>query len=226
MPASPSIAPHHRLTPLVWRWLFSIGLLTLLLIVFPPFHIVSRRTVTALAARADAPETFAPAVFAARFWKERLQPAASHAPPAAPLLAALRQDAAAAAKTHAHRVGLGSAAYYFVRGTGRVVGVERSRVLLEVDGAVIALRKGPVFGNVVRDGCGLLDVNQVPGLGEFNALSAELNRLVETRVQPPLQSVAVGATLRFSGCAEAPETLPPPNSPWLNFIPLQAEVLP
>jgi hypothetical protein len=77
----------------------------------------------------------------------------------------------------------------------------------------------------VRDGCGLLDVNQVPGLAEFNALSAELNRLVEARVQPPLKTVAVGATITFAGCAEAPESLPAAG-PLLTFIPVTAEVTP
>ena len=126
---------------------------------------------------------------------------------------------------HAHRVGLGNAAYFFIRGTGRVSAVERSRVLIEVDGAIVALRTGPVFGNVVRDGSGRIEVNDVPGLTEFNALSAELNRLVEERVQPALKSVAVGATIRFAGCAEAPESLPA-SGPLFTLVPVQAEVLP
>jgi hypothetical protein len=78
---------------------------------------------------------------------------------------------------------------------------------------------------VIRDGCGLLDVNQAPGLAEFNALSAELNRLVEARVQPALRSTSVGATLTFAGCAESPEALPA-SGPVLTFIPVQAEVSP
>jgi len=71
---------------------------------------------------------------------------------------------------------------------------------------------------------GLLDVNQVPGLTEFNALSAELNRLVEERVQPVLKTgVTVGFTVTFAGCAEAPETLPS-GGPLLTIIPISAEV--
>ena len=65
----------------------------------------------------------------------------------------------------------------------------------------------------------------MPGLTEFNALSAELNRLIEERVQPALKSVAVGATIRFAGCAEAPESLPA-SGPLFTLIPVQAEVLP
>lgn len=200
-----------------------------LLIAFPPFRVVTKRTGDAPATNASTGVTtaaaFDPVAFAGKFWSDQLAPAAARAPEASVLLADLRRDATAAAKTHAHRVGLGNAAYYFVRGSGRVTAVERSRLLVEVDGNTIALRTGPVFGNVVRDGCGLLEVNQVPGLTEFNALSAELNRLVEEKVQPALKgtAVAVGATITFAGCAEAPETLPA-TGPLLTFIPVAAEV--
>jgi predicted lipoprotein len=197
-----------------------------LLVAFPPFRIVTKRAGDAPPANTSTGvAAFDAVAFAEKFWRDQLAPAATRAPGAPILLADLRRDPAAAAKTHAHRVGLGNAAFYFVRGTGRVTAVERSRLLIEIDGFVVALRTGPVFGNIVRDGCGLLDVNQVPGLAEFNALSAELNRLVEARVQPPLKTVAVGATITFAGCAEAPESLPPAG-PLLTFIPVTAEVTP
>ena len=202
-----------------------------LLVAFPPFRIVTKRAGDAPTANAATgvavAAAFDSAAFAGKFWSDQLVPAAARAPVATALLADLRRDPAVAAKAHSHRVGLGNAAYYFVRGIGRVTAVERSRLLVEIDGTIIALRTGPVFGNVVRDGCGLLDVNQVPGLTEFNALSAELNRLVEERVQPVLKgaTVAVGATISFAGCAEAPESLPAAG-PALTFIPISVTVVP
>ena len=195
-------------------------------VAFPPFRIASQSAVAQSAAAATA-AAFDPVAFVAGFWTDRLLPAAGRAPDAVPLLADLRRDPAAALQAHGRRVGLGNAAYYFARGTGRITAVERSRLLVEIDGALVAVRTGPVFGNVIRDGCGLLDLNQAPGLSEFNALSAELNRLVETQVQPPLKAAAIiGATLTFAGCAEAPESLPAAGAPLLTFIPLQAEVTP
>lgn len=219
-PASPAAAPRP------WAWLV-IGLgLAGLLVAYPPFRIVSQKAAAAGVA-AVAAQAFDPAAFVAAFWTGRLQPAAATAPELSPLLSDLRRDPAAAVQAHGRRVGLGNAAYYFARGAGRVTAVERSRLLVEIDGAVVAVRTGPVFGNVVRDGCGLLEVNQAPGLAEFNALSAELNRLVEERVQPAIKTgVAVGATLTFAGCAEAPETLPAAGAPLLTFIPIQTEVRP
>ncbi len=197
-----------------------------LLAVYPPFRVASKQAV-AQAAVSAAVGTFDPVAFVEKFWTAQLQPAATRAPAAGPLLADLRRDPAAALQAHGRRVGLGHAAYYFARGTGRITAVERSRLLVEIDGALVAIRTGPVFGNVIRDGCGLLELNQAPGLSEFNALSAELNRLVESQVQPALKAAAtVGATLVFAGCAEAPESLPAAGAPLLTFIPLQTEVTP
>ncbi len=192
-----------------------------LLMVYPPFRVVSKAARTT----AVSDGAFEPKSFAENFWSETLLPATTEAADAAVVLTALKRDTAEALKTHAHRVGLGNASYLFIRGTGRVIEVERNRVSLDVDGAVIGLRTGPVFGNTIRDGSGLIEVNDVPGLTEFNALSAELNRLVEERVQPALKSLAVGATVRFAGCAEAPETLPA-SGPLFTLIPVQAEVSP
>jgi predicted lipoprotein len=122
------------------------------------------------------------------------------------LAAALRRDPVEAARLHARAIGLGTA-YYFVRGAGRVAAVERNRVVLELeggDGATVALETGPVFGNTVRDGPALLNVNDFSSLADFNALSAELNRLVEERVLPDLRrQAAVGTRIEFAGCAEA-----------------------
>lgn len=201
------------------------ALLVGVLVVYPPFRLVDQEG--AKAATPGSDPQFDAVAFATTFWSERLLPAAKRTTPLETLVADLQRDPTAAAKQHAHRVGLGHAAYYFARGSGRVTAVERSRLLVEVGGRVIAIRTGPIFGNIVRDGGGLLDVNQVPGLAEFNALSAELNRLVEERVLPSLRSgVAVGSRITFAGCAEAPEALPPSDAPLLHFVPVQAEVHP
>lgn len=212
-----------------WPWPVVVALVGLVavLVAFPPFRVVSRQARASEAAAAQV-SAFDAVAFTRDFWSARLLPAARQAPELAPVLADLRRDPLAATQRHARRVGLGNAAFYFLQGTGRVVAVERSRVVVETGGALVALRTGPVFGNVVRDGCGLLEVNQVPGLAEFNALSAELNRAVEELVQPALRSVppAIGATLHFAGCAEAPETLPTDGAPLLTFVPLLVEVKP
>jgi predicted lipoprotein len=204
----------------------AAGGLVVLLLVFPPFHVVSLRPIGGERASSASAAEFDEVNFARQFWESRLLPACGKASDLGPLLNDLRRDPGAAAKHHGRQAGIGGPAYYFVRGTGRVVAVEKSRVVVAVDGAegTVALRTGPVFGNVIRDGTGLLEVNSVPGLAEFNSISAELNRLVEAKVQPALKNLSVGETLRFAGCAEAPENVG--DGPLLVIVPVQAEAKP
>jgi predicted lipoprotein len=61
---------------------------------------------------------------------------------------------------------------------------------------------GPVFGNAVRDGTGLLNPSDYPNSQDFNAISSALNHLVETRVLPKLRDAKAGMSVRFAGCAE------------------------
>jgi predicted lipoprotein len=190
---------------------------------FPLFHVVPLR---APASAADAAAAFDAPAFAARFWAERLQPACARATAAAVLVADLRREPAAAIDQHARKVGIGGTAGFFVRGEGRVVAVERNLVVLAIGddpAATVALQTGPVFGNAVRDATGLIDVNAVPSLEAFNALSAELNRLVETRVQPALRERAKpDVHVAFAGCTEANE--PVAGRPVLTLVPVLVEV--
>lgn len=211
---------------------------------FPPFRIVRLERppagATAGAPAAGAPtaaagtpapaapatEVFDPVARATALWQTDLLPAVPRATELTTLLPALRVNAEAARTKFGRAAGVG-AHYYFVRGSGKVVARERSVLRVAVDGTdeVVALRIGPVFGNTVRDGTGLLDVNAFPGLQEFNALSAALNALVEKTVQPALRDQAAeGARVRFAGCAEAPESSPEAGEPALMIVPLQAEV--
>jgi predicted lipoprotein len=147
-----------------------------------------------------------PAAFVDRFWTEELIPGAAQAVDATGLVAALREDRQSAREAHGRSVGLGGVYYYFVTGIGRVVSVEKNSVGLALrdgeDEVEVLLETGNIFGNAVRDGTGLLDVNDFPNSQDFNALSSEINRRIEEQVLPALRTVAVGASIRFVGCAE------------------------
>jgi predicted lipoprotein len=104
-------------------------------------------------------------------------------------------------------VGLGSVYYYFIKGTGRIVSVEKDFVGLSLrddqPAVQISLATGNIFGNAVRDGTGLLDVNEFANSQDFNAVSSEINRRIEEQVLPDLrQRAAIGAGVRFVGCVE------------------------
>lgn len=140
------------------------------------------------------------------FWEQQLATSLNKATDVEALLTQIQRDPDAARKAHARQIGLGGSYYYFVRGGGRVVSKDANSVGLaaaaESEPAVM-LEAGPIFGNAVRDGTGLLDVNDYPNSQEFNELSAELNKLVESRVLPVLRErAAVGSQVRFTGVAE------------------------
>jgi predicted lipoprotein len=150
---------------------------------------------------------FNPSVFVEKFWSERLLNSVDKAVDSAALLAEIKQNSKEARDKHGRTLGLSSTYYYFVSGTGHIVAVDKDSVSLTLgakDSTVdIILETGNIFGNAVRDGTGLIDVNDYPNSRDFNDISSEINRRIEERVLPPLRAKAtVGATVHFAGCAE------------------------
>ena len=180
----------------------------------PPFRIVplSRAQQEQMRGAFDAP------AFARSFWDQRLLPATARAVPVAELLTGLAQDPAAARQRFGRALGLTSAVCFFVRGSGRIAAIDKEGIGIVLDnvpaGTGVRLSTGLLFGNTVRDATGLLDVNDFPNSQDFNAISAELNHLVENQVLPALRShAAVGKRIRFAGGVEldegpAPKILP------------------
>ena len=194
----------------VWCWFF------------PLFHVVTQKQ----AADEKAAATFNPASFVENFWNARLLKSLDQAVQADVLLPAIKNDPAAARKKYARSLGLSDSYTYFVSGVGRVLAATDDEVSLAVTpGATepeISLQVGLVFGNSVRDGTGLLNVNDYPDSQDFNDISAELNRLVEEQVLPKLREQAkVGTRIRFVGCAEVDN--PATDLKPLKVIPVHAE---
>ncbi len=190
---------------------------------FPLFRAVP----LAQAVKEKAAAAFNPTQFAEQFWSERLFKSFDQAVKADVLLPAIHADAAAAKKQFSRSVGVSESYTYFISGTGHVLAVSADEISLAVtEGATnaeVSLQIGLLFSNAVRDGTGLLNVNDYPNSQDFNAISEALNHLVETRVQPKLRErVKVGAAILFAGCAEVSDEstdLKP-----LKVIPIQADV--
>lgn len=167
------------------------------------------------------------AASARRAWDERLQNSASHAANASELLTAIRTDRVAASRKYGRRVGVGGSYFYFVTGVGRVIRKTPSRIDLVIDPAAkeaeVCIETGNIFGNAIRDGTDVFKIGDFENSRDFNQLSQELNKLVETRILPVLrEKAAVGSELRFTGVAEVTDEdqdLHP-----LHIVPLAAEV--
>lgn len=170
---------------------------------FPLFHVVSLEE----AEQKRAAEVFHPEEYVAKFWDERLPKELDKAIEATTLMAAVRKDPNAAKAQYGVTLKAKSEYYYFVRGRGRVVGVEEGFVALSLDSegskADVLVTTGPIFSNALRDGTGLIHPSDFHNQQDFNGISQELNRIVEDRVLPPFRDqVDPGDNVEFTGCAE------------------------
>ncbi len=189
---------------------------------FPLFHVVP------LGESSTAPiaSTFNAREFAQSYWQDRLTPRLADAHDAATVLAALLANAQQAQSEFGRTVGLGRSTYFLLRGEGVIVSIEKNGIGVVLSDRAgepdLLITTGPVFGNAVRDAPGLLTAGDFSHSQDFNELAAELNLLVEQRVQKPLSSQAqVGRKLRFVGCVEMLGEKP--ATP-LKVIPLEAAV--
>lgn len=188
-------------------------------VVFPPVRLRSKNQAATNA------ESFSAQKFATTHWNEKILPGISQATDVNALSAALDTSAGDAAKKFARTVGIGGAACYFVSGEGFVSSVEGDDIHVSLthggkDFAV--LDTGLVFGNAVRDGTGLLDVNTFANSEEFNAIASELNAIVERDVLPVAKKLASpGTKIRFAGVAELTDTTSDPRP--LRLVPVRVE---
>ena len=204
------------------RWLIAVAVAMAICWRFPLFHVVPLRTAVA----EKAATAFDPTQFAKIFWTNQLLPSITKAVNAETLLPAIQANAAVAKTNYSRSVGMGESYFYFLSGTGRVTAVSDDEISLAMNdsgtNAEVSLQTGLVFGNAVRDGTGLLNVDSYPNSQDFNGLSEALNHIVETRVLPKLHEQAkVGSKISFVGCAEVDDEstdLKP-----LKVIPIQTE---
>ncbi|HEX4349553.1 MAG TPA: DUF2291 family protein [Verrucomicrobiae bacterium] len=204
------------------RWLIAVAVAVAVCWRFPLFHAVPLKT--AVAEKMAA--TFDPTQFTGAFWTNQLLPSLTKAVKAETLLPAIQADAAAAKTIYSRSVGMGESYFYFLSGTGRVMAISDGEIYLVISNAStnteISLQTGLIFGNALRDGTGLLNVNDYPNSQDFNGISEALNHIVETRVLLKLHDQAkVGVKIFFVGCAEVDESsdLKP-----LKVIPIQTEL--
>ncbi len=203
-------------------WLIAVAVVASLCWLFPLFHVVPMER----AVKEKAEATFDPKAFAEKFWNGRLLASLDKAVKAEELLPAIQTNAAEAKKKFARSIGVSESYTYFISGKGRVLAVSDDEVSLAVtEGSInaeVSLQVGLLFSNAVRDGAGLLSVNDYPNSQDFNAISEALNRIIEERVLPKLrESAKVGAIISFIGCVEVNDEstdLKP-----LKVIPVKAE---
>lgn len=187
------------------------------LVAFPPFHVraIDKPREGAQVGKFDAPSG------AAVFWSAHITRSAEQA---RDLVEVATRLAAGEGESLGRRSSVGGEPFFVVKGAGTVTAVEPRAVRLKVEGtdAEVLLRTGPLFGNVLRDA---FESSEVAALSSFdaNALSAELNKIAETKVQPlVLERAKPGAKLQFVGATQRRET--PDGHVSMIIIPVSLEI--
>jgi predicted lipoprotein len=189
---------------------------------FPLFRIVPLEQ----AAAAKSGATFDAAAFVREFWDKQLKPSFEQANDAVEVITAIKEDPDNARTRFGKAVGIGRVYFYFLRGEGTIVAVEKSSVKVSLiapdDEADVVLKSGLLFGNAIRDATGQLHASDYANSQDYNEISKQLNRIVQDEVQPTLkQKAREGRKVRFVACAEvrasSKKLLP------LTMLPLQVD---
>lgn len=190
---------------------------------FPLFHIVKIET----AKQKKEEGKFNAQSFVEKFWNEQLSTTLEKATNVATLQNAIKASPASAKEQFSRRLGMGTTYYYFVKGEGKIVAVKPDAIAVSLDKSGtktdLIISTANIYGNTVRDGLGVFNVSDFQSSQEFNQISSEINKRIETAVLPNLkQNAKVGAIVNFAGCAEILDEktdLQP-----LKIIPVKAEI--
>ena len=205
--------------------LIACGVLGGLLLAFPPFHVIPLN----LAREKAQAQAFDPVRFALQFWHEQLPGIFDSAHEAQVVLNAIRRDRKSAKALYGRVVGLDGPHHYLLRGTARIIAVSERKIELALTGndseqPDIVLVVSMIFGNEILNATGLVKHSQFKRTNEYNAVSAEVNKIVESKLVPAiLKEAKVGSAIYFVGCSSKISDDDPMPIP-MRLVPVKLEV--
>lgn len=209
----------------VLLWWIVICMIGGIVFIFPPFRIVP---LDKARAKSQA-QAFNAGRFAAQFWQSQLTGSLNTAFEAREVLEAIRRDRQSAKNRYGRIVGLGGPHHYFLKGTGRIIALREREAEINLDAdnnssPDIILMTSMIFGNEVLNATGLVNPSQFQRTNDYNAISAQVNRIVETQVVPPfLEKAKIGDTVRFIGCSVKVSDDDPVPIP-MRLVPVKLEI--
>ena len=107
-------------------------------------------------------------------------------------------------ENHSHKLGISNTHYFIVKAEGVVESVDEETVTVNIGDNIRAeLETVYIFGNAVRDGSGLVDIDDFMNMMDFNMVSVHLNRRVKSEVVEPFRKkVEQGMVMSFTGATE------------------------
>lgn len=171
----------------------------------------------------NSTEVFNADDYAKSLWENNLPTAIESAVDITKLLEALQNNSKQAFTQYGKKLGISKTWYFLVSGSGTIkaVNAESIEVLLD-NGKQIQLATSFIFGNAVRDGSGMVNIDEFINMTDFNNVSIALNKKVRDEIIPKLVAGSeVDNYLNFLGAIEMNEDLPVNNN--TRIIPIFVE---
>ncbi len=142
--------------------------------------------------------------YAIRFWENDLPSALEKAPDADHILKQLMTAKDKAIEEYAQVLGISDTYYFLVKGEGYIRSVENEYLIIETnENNSVRIATDFIFGNALRDGSGIVDIDGFMNMTDFNNVSIAINRLIKERVIEGFRDQAEeGMKIRFSGAFE------------------------
>jgi hypothetical protein len=170
--------------------------------------------------KASASKTFDAEGYAKTFVSAKLPDALKKATDINALLTLLKSDPDKAFEECGHALAIGSTRYFLIKGKGRITAIDYDIVKVKIgaDNSAINIATDFVFGNALRDASHLVNINAFNNTLDLSNISAEINKIIRTRVLPPFKAKAkINDLVEFTGAIEL-------NSAHLNLD--EVEIIP
>jgi predicted lipoprotein len=210
---------------MIKQWIIRTGVMGCLFIfvfVFPVFRIesLSEKKSQELSNEYNAVD------LVEAFWRNELSERISNAGKFEDFYDAFSEDPSDAMERFGNKVGLNSKYHFMLRLRAVIIAADKNSVILRPvhsDEVFIEVHRGPLFGNAVRDGSGVFDVEYFADSRTFNQVSEELNKRVEQEVLPGFfKESKAGNEMVTVGCFSVSNNASDIKS--LKWIPLSLKI--
>lgn len=156
---------------------------------------------------ANSKETFDATIYAREFWEEKIPQAGENAVEVSELINLLKTMPDEAFSKFGHVLGIAKTHYFMLKGNGMIESVEEEFFTVKTSqNEKIQIATDFIFGNAVRDGSGLVSINEFLNMTDFNNVSVAINKLVKENVVSKIKGrTKPGQIVEFIGACEIKE---------------------
>jgi predicted lipoprotein len=151
--------------------------------------------------------SFDAGAYAREVWENEIPQVVLKAPELNVVVDMLHSDPERAFATMGRKLGISRTWYFMARGEGVVESAEEEYLQVITGNSIrIELATSFIFGNAVRDGSGVVDIDDFLNMTDFNNVSIAINKRIKEEVVPKLRELAVpGTPVEFAGAFEIGE---------------------